>query len=488
MADIDIEAVPQFPVYMVRLDETDDRIELDGLPLEPASEQSSYAYGIEAVARKARKQGLEAVRVKIKSNTGDTWDMVVTQDGEAIDTTPAPEDESEQPNRLRKLIRPAVIGVIALGGIGGTVAVVNAFNTDEPEPWTTPGVDAQIPIALPDDYSPHASWATSVAEGTDIKALDTGHILTVGTGGNLIARDPETAEPVWRSDTAPDDLTTLVQTHWGEQDALVAHSGQTLYVWDAPTGQGRSSSQALPIDHQWRSELNGPAPMIDMGDWIVGIPDSGYQLQQVVVPAGTRPLTATEDGHVITCDHNTFYRINADGDTTEAIRYSSPQDSENLPDHTWMLDDDHVLLGWNGEDAASVGIYRLSDGSEIITETIDRLPHQDTTPVFDTNGSAAALDGLAVSWSENAAAIYEYHELGITAVHDGIGYGSHARNDPATLDLTNDEATPEPWESYNSGDPAPDLVTDDGAYVIAPQLDQTILYQSRTTTGNEDSP
>ena len=50
----------------------------------------------------------------------------------------------------------------------------------------------------------------------------------------------------------------------------------------------------------------------------------------------------------------------------------------------------------------------------------------------------------------------------------------------AALDLTTSGAQPESWPTFTPGDPAPNLVTGDAAYVIAPRLEQTFLYRAST--------
>src|SRR5699024_9055793 len=94
---IDPSAVPPFPIYTLHLDEDARQLTLDGVPLEPSFGQELHAAGIEAVIRKATSQALEAVRVRVHSESGDVWDMVVTAKGEVIDTTKPVDDSEQQP-------------------------------------------------------------------------------------------------------------------------------------------------------------------------------------------------------------------------------------------------------------------------------------------------------------------------------------------------------------------------------------------------------
>src|SRR5699024_1330328 len=489
MSGIDPDAVPPFPIYTLHLDENEpQRLELDRMPLEPSYGQNPRAAGIEAVARQAKSHDLEAVRVRIHSTTGDIWDMIVTADGQAIDTTkPADEDEAN-PARRRKLLLPIILAIGTLGIAGGVAAALVVTDDGEPETWAIPGVEAQLPVALPGEYSSRASWSVAVDKDSDVTALESGHILATGTDGNLVARDPDTAQPVWSSRNAPSDLSTLVQTQWQSKDVLAAYVGRNLYVWNLqiPEGQNRAQSHTISVEHQWRVDLNGQAPMIDMGDWIVGVAGDDYGIDQLVIPAGTRPLTATPQGGVITASQDNFHTIDSTGETTNTIAYSTDDDIDTMPDRQWMLDDDHAVLGWDTEEP-TLSIYRLSDGQQVATSSVGYLPRQNTTPVIDRASQSAALGDIALSWGSDDAAIHEIEGLEISAVHDDSVFGMYQTSGPVSLDITDEEADPEPWDSYNPDDPAPALVTDDAAYVIAPQLDQTILYQARDTTRSEDT-
>lgn len=488
MTGIDPETVPPFPIYTLQLDEDEQRLELDGMPLEPSYGQDPHAAGIEAVARKARSQDLGAVRVRIHSTTGDIWDMIVTTDGEAIDTTKPAEDDSTKPGRRYKLLVPTILVLGTLGIAGGVTAALLVTGDDEPTPWSMPGVEAQVPIALPSQYSDRAAWSVPVDNDSDVAALESGHILSTGPNGNLVARDPDTAQPVWNSSNAPRDLSTLVQTQWDSNDVLAAHAGNNLYVWNLnpPEGQNTGQSHTLDIEHRWRVDLNGQAPIVDMGDWIVGVPGDTYSLDRLVIPAGTRPLTATPQGGAITVSQDQLITIDNTGQTTDTTTYSTSNDIDTVPDQLWMLDDDHVLFGWDIEEP-TLSIYRLSDGERVATSSVRYSPNQDTTPIIDHASQSAVIGDVALSWSNQNAAIHQIESMETSAVHDHTAYGTRQNSGPITLDLSDEEADPEPWESYNLDDPAPDLVTDDAIYVIAPQLEQTILYQARDITRSEDN-
>lgn len=66
----------------------------------------------------------------------------------------------------------------------------------------------------------------------------------------------------------------------------------------------------------------------------------------------------------------------------------------------------------------------------------------------------------------------------VSTISQGLAYGSAGRDGPASLDLTRPGTCAEPWPTYTDKDPAPQLVTGDAAYVIAPRLEQTFLYRA----------
>jgi len=483
---IDPSAVPPFPIYTLHLDEDARQLTLDGVPLEPSFGQEPHAAGIEAVIRKATSQTLEAVRVRVHSNTGDVWDMIVTAEGEVIDTTKPADDTEKRPTRWRKAVLPIILTVGILGIAGGIVAVRGLISDDELDVWKTPGVEAQIPVALPSEYSSHASWSIPVDKDSDVTALESGHILSTNPSGELVARDPDTAQPAWRSNDVPRDLGTLVQTQWQSHEVLAAYSGRHLYVWNLqlPEGQQRAHAHTIEIDHQWRVDVNGQSPMIDMGDWVVGVPGENYSLNRLVIPAGTRPLTATSSGGVITVSQDSFVTVDPAGEVAATVKYDTEDDIHTVPDQLWMVDEDHVLLGWDAKHP-TLSVYRLSDGERLATTTVKHLPRQASVPILDEASQSAAVGDVALSWG-NDPAIQQVEGIEISAVHDGMAYGKGQSSGPVRLAIGSEEA-PEPWNTYSPDDPAPDFITEDAAYVIAPQLDETILYQAPVTTRNEDT-
>lgn len=489
--EFDVEAVPAFPVLTLWLDENAEHTELNGVPIEPAPGEGYQQAAIAAVVRETERLALDAVRVRVLSPSGEAWDMVVTADGQVYDTTVA-EPETDQPTRGARRRRWPLIGACAVGGLAlggvGMAAVVAATGSDTAPAWEIPGVDQQIPIALPEEFSARSAWSVPVAEGSDVTALDTGHILSTDPDNTLTARVPDTGQPVWRGTNAPEDLTGAVHTNWAGAESLVARAGNELRIWDLRTPEDGSTVAAtsLHLEHEWRSEVRGERPFVAKEHWIVGIPAAGNQLTDVVIPAGSRALTVTGQNQIITASESGLYTVTEDGTVTGQQPYTPPTGVTGAPGLSWMLDADHALLGWATEAGATVmAILNVKDGSTLTTTEVPRAPDQRHLPLVDAEARTAAFDTLAVSWGENLL-LRPLHSYETSTLNGATAYGMADRTDPASLDLSQMSSVPEPWATFTDEDPSPGLVSDDAAYIVTDTLDTTVLYRSEHANTSEE--
>ncbi|QCU79615.1 hypothetical protein E7744_14955 (plasmid) [Citricoccus sp. SGAir0253] len=481
-ASFDVESVPAFPLLTLWWDEDAGRTELNGVPVEVTPGQDVRQAAIGAVARQVGERALDAVRVRVLSATGEAWDMVVTASGGVYDTT-AEESEPARPAAAQRrrwlLIGACALGGLALGGVGAAVAV-SVAGDDATEQWVVPGADQQIPIALPEPFSPRAAWSVPVAEDSDVAVLDTGHVLSADPDGTLTARVPETGQPAWRGTGAPEDLTTAVYTDWAGTPSLVAHAGTELRVWDLRTPADGSTVPAASVrlEHSWRVEVRGARPLVDKGHWTVGLPAPGARLHDVVIPAGSRALTATAEGHVITASAATLHTVTVEGTVTAERPLAPPAGTTGAPDASWMLDAETALLGWDTDAGDTVmALVNLADATTLATAEVPHAPDQRQQPLVDPAGRAAAFDTLALTWGEKP--VLRPLERFETATVDGTtAYGLADRTDPASLDLASLDSAPQPWSTYTDEDPAPDLVDDGAAYVVADTFESTVLYRS----------
>ncbi|MFC7403431.1 hypothetical protein [Citricoccus sp. GCM10030269] len=486
--DFDVEAVPAFPVLTLWMDEASERTELNGVPIEAAPGGDYREAAIDAVVRDVQKRALEAVRVRVLTPTGEAWDMVVTADGDVYDTTVTEAPATTKSARIR---RPLVIGAVALCAVSflgvGTAIGLSALGEDTEEQWVVPGADRQIPIALPSPFALRSAWSVPVDEDSDVAALDTGHILSTAPGGTLTARNPETGQVAWRGNDAPDDLAATVHTDWAGQPSLVSLSGNQLRVWDLRTPQDGTTvtSTTITLEQDWRAEIRGERPFVDLGDWIVGVPQTGHRLRHVVIPAGTRAVTVTGQNQIITASDATLYTVNDDGIVAGRASYSAPAGTAGAPDRSWMLDNDHALLAWDSEAGETMmSIINVKDGTTRATAEVSRAPDQQERPIVDEQGRAAAFDSVSLSWGPDPV-LRPLESFETSTIHNATAYGLAGRENPAGLDLASLKSRPEPWDTFAEDDPAPDLITGDGAYVVADTLDTTVLYRAEKTNPEE---
>ncbi|MFC4431044.1 hypothetical protein [Citricoccus alkalitolerans] len=476
--------MPAFPVLTLWLDEATERTELNGVPVEPAPGEGYRQAAIAAVVREVQRLCLDAVRVRVLSPTDETWDMVVTANGDVHDATVAdltPEKPQRGPRRRWLLLGASTLAVFALGGLGTAVAL-SITGDSTPERWVVPGADQQIPVALPEAFSGRSAWSVPVAENSDLTALDTGHILSADPDGTLTARAPETGRPVWRGISAPKDLTSAVHTDWAGTPSLVAQAGNELRVWDLRTPEDGSTVPAttIPVEQGWRVEVRGARPLVAKEHWIVGIPAAGHSLTDVVIPAGSRALTVTGDNQIITAAEASLYTVNADGTVAGRVSFTPPAGASGAPVVSWMLDADHALLGWKTEDSSTVmAIIQVQDGVTLATAEVPQAPDQRQQPLIEAEGRAAAFDTLALTWGEGPM-LRPLHSFETSTIDGATAYGLAGRTDPASLDLSSPDSIPQSWETFTDEDPAPDLVNADAGYVVAETLENTVLYRSES--------
>lgn len=477
---LDPDTVPRFPVFHLTFNDEEKTAELDRVPVEAAYGEGIKEAAIQAIITKAQRQNLNAVRVRATTNQGDSWHMIVSTRGDVIDTTPAQEDEISKPGRTRKWLLIGAVSLTGLALVGATTAViVSVLGPGQATGWTTPGTDQQIPVALPTDFADRSGWTVPIAPRTTLGHLDTGHIINAGRDGTILARDPSTAEILWRGTNSPEELAPVVNTTWNGADVLAWSSSSTLRIWDLRTPEDRSAVPATDIrlDQGTTVQLNGEEPVVNLGDWIVGIPGELGQLDHVTIPAGTLPLHATRERTVITIGESTIATVDATGAVVDETPWANPHDTR--PIRAWMLDDSHALLGWNTE-TPTIGLIDLDTTEILATTEINRLPDQSVIPTLDSNGGAATLESLAVVWDTGEPSLHPFEHFTVETINQGLAYGTSREDGAATLDLHTPDAVPEPWDTFTDEDAPPALVTNTAAFVIAPQLDETLLYQSPT--------
>lgn len=464
--------VPPFPVFTLQVDEEEHTVALDGAPVVPAPGQHPRDAGIAAVVEQLHARQLEAARVRVTTPGEDAWRMIVTADAEVYDTTPPDEETTQKAITRRRLLMGG--GALALLGLGGGAAAVLAprlLTPAPPAPWQPPGQGAQIPAATPPGFVQNARWAVPVGRSSDLCQISTGHIGTVSDDNVLTLRHPETAQPQWTGANAPDAINGAVRTRWSQDEVIAVASPTSLTVW--PLATTDPSVPATPttfqLEPEHRAELRGPRPFIELTEWIVDLPADNMGTRRITIPAGSRAALHQDNGTLHALGADRVFHLDADGNPHSEHQLNLPNRNGQMPQGVWALDADLVLAAWQG-DGARLTLIRPSDGAVLMDTTVqDRIDQRSKTRFLGADCLFVSRTLVAYGTSPFARAMDDFTP---TAAHGSTLYGVSKRV-PATLELKAD-ATPVPWHTFREDDPAPRIVTDQAAFIIAPQLDETI--------------
>lgn len=478
MDEIKPEQVPQYPCYVIALDEVTGTATLDNVPIEPAHGVDLYQAATAAAAAKAVTDRLAAVRTVIRSTQGEEWTMIIGADGSTIDTTTDPESP-----RKKTLIRPATVlgGILTLGALGGVTAVGVYLSTETDQDqtaapaWETPGAGEQIPVGLPQGFTGPSDWSVNINDDTAATGLYDGRILTANSDGILSARDPETAEPVWAGSGAPADLSEIHETTWTGQPVLASYSRGNLNLWsleEATPGEAVDPEQ-VPVANEAEILWDGDTPMVSLGDFIVLVPDDEGVLTEVTIPAGSEPISA-QDGHAVSLAAETIYRTSLDGEII-STEFTPPETAEGAADAFWTIGADALVLAWDAEEPV-VTVIDQNTGETIIEEEMAQLPNQSAEITYNAGAQRAVLGTLSVRYDDDPS-LNEIPALNDPVIHESTLYGNTS-DGPAVVNLGSPDEGAETYATFNDSDPAPVIVADDAAYVIAPRLDETILYRA----------
>lgn len=492
MSQITPEQVPAFPCYVIDYDEDNETAELDGVPIETAHGVSIADAAKEAAARKAEDHGLTAVRVKIRTPLGEEWTMIVTVDGEPLDTTPTPESRQRKP-----FLRPAtVLGgvIITLSALAGATALAVHLSTDTDQDqnaapdWEIPGAGEQIPVGLPKGFTGPSDWSVDINDDTAATGLDDGRILTANSDGILSARDPKTAEPVWAGSGAPGDLSGIHETTWTGQPVLASYNRGNLTLWpleDVRPGQAVAPEQ-VPVAHEAEILWDGDTPLVSLGDFIVLVPDDEGTLTEVTIPAGSEPVSAV-DGEAVSLGPESIYRTSLDGEFT-MTEFTPPESVDGPADAFWTVGTDVLVLGWSAPDTEGSPVIAVIDqetGETIIKEQVEQLPNEAAEITYNTDSQRAVIGTLAVRYDDDPS-LNQIPALEDPVIHGNTLYGNTAEG-PALVDLGRPQGGAETYATFTEDDTAPVIVAEDAAYVTAPRLDQTILYRAPAGTSDEEA-
>ncbi|MDO2934195.1 hypothetical protein Q2T94_07780 [Paeniglutamicibacter sulfureus] len=479
----DPEKVPAFPVYTLQLSADRQAVTLDGAAVPLDADEDFVSAGTAAIVAKLHRHGLDAVRARVLDASTDTqWDMIVDSGGQFLDLTPQQEAAAatrERHHRRRRLLIRCFAATLAILLGGAVAAAVVAANQPAAHPvaYTPAGAGATLPAAPPPAHSPTATWSHPAAADSTVNLVEDGMLLTVDPAGTMTGRNPATGQPLWRGSKAPLDVRSVHKTTWAGQPVYAATTGRELLLWPTrmPEDTDSVSPTAIPLESQHSARVDVGTPYIDLGDWYIRIPDATGTLQEVMIPPGSTVLTTTGDGQVITANHDTIYTLDNQGAITAQGPYTAPEGTTGYPTHVWGLDASNLLLGWGGA-SRTLAVLNLETRQIPFSAQPRSLPGARSVPLVDAQARTAAIGSVGLRYGANPAVV-DLKSFTPTAVRGPVVY-ANTNNGPVTMDLTGSAPEPETWESYSPRDPAPALVTPDAVYLVATQLERTVVYRS----------
>lgn len=503
---IDPRRVPAFPLYTLQISADHKAVILDGAPVPVDSEEEFAAAGTGAVIAKMYRQGLSAVRVAaIDVATADTWEMIIAVDGEVLDLTDARDAEAQTQERHRKnhhRLFIAVSGTLVLLLIAAvsTAVILTRQPTPQLPVYQPVGAGATLPAAPPPSHSPVAAWSLPAAAGSTLRLINenpTPHaippsqsmqsnqsmqlgrdlLLMVDPDDSLVGRDPATGAELWRGSRAPLDVRAIHLTRWAGNPVFAATTDRELLLWPAtlPAGTSSLTPTAIPVATGQSARVDVGTPYIDLGDWYIKLPDAAGKLHEVMIPPGSAVLTTTGEGDIITASHTTLYTLNNLGIIINEKPYMAPADTSGYPTRIWSLDAENLLLGWE-KNTRTLAVLNMVSGQITLVGASTSLPEKATTVLVDEVAKTAVLGSTALRYGTNPVLI-DLGSTRATALH-GTTVFANSGTGPITLDLNQQNPAPVSWEPYGPEDQSPLLVTDDAAYLIATQLERSVLYRS----------
>lgn len=482
----DPQKVPAFPVYTLQLSAGAQAVTLDGAEVPFNDGDDFVAVGKTAIVAKLQRHNLSVVRVRaIDASTDNSWDMIVYATGEVLDLSEQQEaDQARLERKTRRTKRLMLAGVstlavLTLGGITAAVVVANQPQAHAPA-YIPEGVGATLPAAPPPQHALTAAWSHPVATGSTVNLISAERLLTADPDGSMTARNPETGQPVWRGAKAPENLHEVHQTTWAGQSVYAAVVGQELRLWPItmPPDTYSVSPTAIPLDAGLNARTDTGLPYIDLGDWYIRLPDGAGKLHNVMIPPGSIVLNTTAEGSITTVSANKIYTLDNNGNITAEKGFAAPEGTTRYPNRVWTLDQSHLLLAWD-EGTRLMGVLDTNTGQLTATSQPRAIPSATDDLIVDKNAQSAAIGTVGVRYGTNAALV-DLKSASITSVHGNTIY-ANTNSGPVTMDLTAPEAQMQKWNNYRAQDPAPELVTNDAVYLVATQLENTIVYRSDRT-------
>lgn len=484
----DPTTVPAFPVLTLRRDANHQLI-VNGRPDKIVPGADWHQAGTDAIARLAREQHLDAVRVRaVDDDTTTEHRFVVTASGQ---TYPLPADTDATPaaprvSRRILIVATAIVGCVVLG-LGGTLAY-RTLHTAEPTAaptWQLPHAGANIPVALPPGTSEQATWATPVNDSAQVTQISRSRVLTTGTDGNLVAFDARTGKPVWRGRGAPAGNADGHLTRIGSARVFAADSGGTITAWAlSDTRPGRVSPQRVEIPSGATVTYDGSTPLVDLGDQTAATITASGGLRRVDVPITATPVLAT-DTRVVAASGTRWWSIDRRNTATgHPLRH--PTGASGAATRVVGLDDTHLLALWQGT-ARSGGVAAVIDLRRNQVVATAALPSGTVSSQADVvhapTGGVAAVGGLVVQYGARPT-ISVAERFTPSVVTADVVYGVR-QSVPVSAAITGARTlTGRPFTTATiRQDELPGAALASHVFVVAEKVDATYLYAAPRTEG-----
>jgi len=483
MAIIDPDSVPAFPVYTLRIGEDRETLTLDGAHVPVLDEEDVIEAGKNAIIAKLINHNLGVVRARaIDASTGRGWDMIVSATGDFLDLTEQQEAAhaaKERTQRRTKRLMIAGVGtltVLTLGALGAAIVIANQ-PTGSVVAYEPEGVGATLPAAPPPQHSTTATWSHPTLAGARVNLISPDRLLTADPEGTVTARNPQTGQPVWRGEKAPENLASIHHSTWAGHDVYAAADRNELRLWPVsmPADTHSVSPTTIALEPGQSARTDTHIPYIELGDWYIRVPDAAGTLHDVMIPPGSTVLDIADDGTITTISATTIYTLDNMGKIHFQQPFPAPKGTTTFPTHIWTLDDTHLLLAWDHTERV-MAVMDSSSGEITVTGTPRTIPSQNETLLVDPEAHTAVLGTVGIRYG-NEPALVDLPSVDTTAIHENLIY-ANTTNGPATVDLETPETEPQVWANYRTDDPAPVLVTNDAVYVVATQLESTTVYRA----------
>lgn len=484
----DPAAVPAFPVLTLHRDDQQ-RLVINGRPDRVVRGDDWHRAGTDAIARLAREQGLDAVRVRAVDGDSTTEHrFVVTVSGQ---TYPLPEDTAATPAppRMRRrilIVATAMAGCVVLG-LGGTVAY---RITHAPEPtatptWQLPHAGANIPVVLPPGTAEQAAWATPVDASATVTQISTSRVLTTGTDGNLIALDARTGKTVWHGKGAPAGNAIGHLSQIGSAQVFASDSGGSLSAWVlSDIRPGRVSPQQVKIPSGATVTYDGSTPLVDLGDQTAATITTAGRLRRVDVPITASVILATNSA-VIATNGTRWWSIDRRNVATEHP-LPRPTGTTGAASRVVGLDASHILAIWQGA-AASNGVAAVIDLARNQVTASAALPSgavpSQTDVLHAPTGDVAAIGDVVVRYGTRPAISVTDGFTPSVITADAV-YGLQ-QSTPVTAAITDARTLcGQPFTATTIRQRVlPGAVTAGHVFVVAEKVDATYLYAAPRTEG-----